>query len=552
MAIKISGNTVIDDSQNISVSGNATATSFVGDGSNLTNLPGGGNVTEATASGTLADGDPVVVNTDGTVSAVEQVGSAWIASLGGQGVEVDSSGNVYTCGTSNSIGQGSNEIFVVKYNSAGVIQWQRSLGGTASDYGYGLALDSSGGVYVGGMTSSIGNGSNYFFLAKYDSSGTIQWQRALGSSNNDQGLNVATDSSDNVYICGTSATSGAGMEELIIAKYNSSGTIQWQRRLGGSANDVAYGVATDSSDNVYVCGATRSNSSNNDILIAKYNSSGTIQWQRLLYSSVQQDIARRIATDSSGNVYISGYTNSIGQGNSDFLIAKYNTSGTLQWQRIIGGAVSEYGYGIAVDSSGGVYFGGSTNSVVAYDNDIFLAKYNSSGVIQWQRYLTYDWDTLYDLTVDDSGSLYLTGGLATAKLPTDGSLTGTYGSYTYAASSLTEAASTLTSSSSSLTAGTSYISEQSVSLTDAASSLTSTVTSLTPSNLTAENYIGISNGAYTNGQTATIQLIGSVDDAQSGLTAGQKYYVQDDGTLAESGSVFAGTAVSSTSLVVKS
>ena len=74
-------------------------------------------------------------------------------------------------------------------------------------------------------------------------------------------------------------------------------------------------------------------------------------------------------------------------------------------------------------------------------------------------------------------------------------------------------------------------------------------------NLTTENYIGISDGAFTNGQTATIQLIGSVDDAQSGLTAGQKYYIQNDGTLSETAddpSVFAGTAVSSTSLVVKS
>ena len=562
MAIKISGNTVIDDSQNISVSGNATANSFVGDGSNLTNLPGGGNVTEATASGTLADGDPVVVNTDGTVSAVEQVGSAWITNLGGRGVAVDSSGNVYVTGYNSSIGQGSHEIYLVKHNSSGVIQWQRSLGGTASDYGYAVAVDSSGGVYIGGITSSAGQGSNDMMIAKYNSSGVIQWQRTLGTSGNDQGQYVATDSSDNVYLCGTSATSGAGMEELIIAKYNSSGTIQWQRRLGGSANDVAYGVATDSSNNVYVCGSTRSNSSNTDVLVAKYNSSGTIQWQRLLYGSSGSDIARRIATDSSGNVYISGYTNSIGQGNADFLIAKYNTSGTLQWQRILGGPVSEYSYGIAVDSSGDVYLGGSTSSIISYDNDIFLAKYNSSGVIQWQRQLTYDYDTLYDLTIDDSGSLYLTGGLATAKLPTDGSLTGTYGSYTYAdaAASLTEAASTLTSSSSSFTAGTSYLTDQSISLTDAdaSSSLTSvlgeslTTTDIAPTNLTSENYIGISNGAYTNGQTATVQLIGSVDDAQSGLTPGQKYYVQNDGTLAESGSVFAGTAVSSTSLVVKS
>ena len=71
------------------------------------------------------------------------------------------------------------------------------------------------------------------------------------------------------------------------------------------------------------------------------------------------------------------------------------------------------------------------------------------------------------------------------------------------------------------------------------------------SNLTAENFIGISEGAYSNGQTATIQVTGSVDDAQSGLTAGQAYYVQDNGTLGESGSVFAGTAVSASKIIVK-
>ena len=70
-------------------------------------------------------------------------------------------------------------------------------------------------------------------------------------------------------------------------------------------------------------------------------------------------------------------------------------------------------------------------------------------------------------------------------------------------------------------------------------------------NLTAENFIGVSNGAYTNGQTATIQVTGSVDDAQSGLTAGQAYYVQDNGTLGESGSVFAGTAVAASKIIVK-
>jgi hypothetical protein len=74
------------------------------------------------------------------------------------------------------------------------------------------------------------------------------------------------------------------------------------------------------------------------------------------------------------------------------------------------------------------------------------------------------------------------------------------------------------------------------------------------SNLTAENFIGISDGAYTNGQTATVQIVGAIDDAQSGLTAARSYYVQNDGTLGltpDSPSVFAGTAVSDTQLIIK-
>ena len=143
-----------------------------------------------------------------------------------------------------------------------------------------------------------------------------------------------------------------------------------------------------------------------------------------------------------------------------------------------------------------------------------------------------------------------------AKLPGDGTLTGTYGSLTYAATTYTSSTSTLTTATSSFTDYVSTMTDAAGTLTAATPTLTSTVTSVqaATSNLTSENYIGISDGAYTNGQTATVQLIGSVDDAQSGLTPGQKYYVQVDGTLSEtadSPSVLAGKAISSTKLAIK-
>ena len=570
MAIKISGNTVIDDSRNITSSGTMSANAYIGDGSQLTNLPGGGNVLEATASGTLADGDPVVVNTDGTVSAVEQVGSAWIATLGGTsndfggGIAVDSSGNVYITGKTESEGAGGSDFLIAKYDSSGAIQWQRTFGGTSDDQGYGVTVDSSGNVYVVGFTYSAGSGLQDWLIAKYNASGTIQWQRVLGGTNYDVAQSVAVDSSGNVYVTGHTGTTGTD-DDVLIVKFNASGTIQWQRKLGGIGYEYGYGIALDSSGNVYIGGQTGSTGAGqNDFLIAKYNSGGSIQWQRTL-GGTGNDSGQAVAVDSSGNVYITGYQESAGAGSYDFLIAKYNTSGTIQWQRTLGGTGVDFGRAIAVDSSGNVYVTGQSHSVGANAPDFIIAKYNTSGTIQWQRTLGGTGsESGFAITVDNLGSVYVTGQTAsagygsndflTAKLPDDGSLTGTYGSFTYASSSLTDASSFVTDASSSLNDASSSLTDASSSLTDAASSLTSSTTSMAPTNLTAENYIGISDGAYSNSQSATIQLAGSVDDAQSGLTPGSKYYVQTNGTLsttADDPSVFAGTAVATTKLIVK-
>ena len=547
-----------------------TATSFIGDGSQLTNLPAAGSSTELTASGTLADGDTTIVNADGTVSAVSLEATGWIATLGGtgddrgRGIAVDSSGNVYVAGQSDSTSNGFYDILITKYNTSGTIQWQRTLGGTNGDIGYEIAVDSSGNVYVAGESNGTGAGGMEALIVKYNASGTIQWQRTLGGTDTEFGRGIAFDSSGNVYVAGSTRSTGAGTYDFLIAKYNTSGTIQWQRTLGGTDRDEGQGIAVDSSGNVYVTGRCQSAGAGSiDVLIAKYNTSGAIQWQRTL-GGTDIDFSLAIAVDSSDNVYVTGYTDVAGLG-QEFLIAKYNSSGTIQWQRTLGGTGSDIGYGIAVDSSGDVYAVGQTTSAGAGNYDILIAKYNASGTIQWQRTLGgTNREEGKGIAVDNSGNVYVTGltesagagsyDLLIAKLPDDGSGTGTYGDLTYATSSLTDSASSLTSQGSSLTNSTSSLTSSTSSLTDSATSLTSATTTVGSTNLTSENYIGISDGAYTNGQTATIQLIGSVDDAQSGLTPGQKYYVQGDGTLsttAGSPSVLAGKAISSTKLAIK-
>jgi uncharacterized delta-60 repeat protein len=423
----------------------------------------------------------------------------WLSTLGGasaeqaESVATDTDGNSYSFGNTSSTGAGSQDFLLVKYDPAGVVQWQRVLGGADGETGYSIAIDSSSNVYAFGYTGSTGAGLLDFLLAKYNSSGTLQWQRILGSTQYEFGYGVAIDSSSNVYVSGVTYSAPIGSLDAMVAKYDSSGTLQWQKALGGADNDFFYELATDSGNNLYALGHTESaGAGGNDFLLAKYNSAGTIQWQRVLGGTGSEQ-GFSVAIDASDNAYILGQTASTGAGGADILLAKYNSSGTLQWQRVLGGADGEAGYGVAIDSFNNVYLTGKTLSAGAGSNDLVIAKYNSAGTIQWQRVLGATGnDTGNSIAVDADDTLYVLGSIYSAgsgsadfflaKLPNDGSLTGTYVldsvDFVYAASSLTASTSTLTAATSSLTSATTTLTAATSTLTSASASLTSYLVNL--------------------------------------------------------------------------
>jgi len=140
----------------------------------------------------------------------------------------------------------------------------------------------------GGLDGNTNSGNEDIFLVKYNSSGTKQWTKQLGTSENDIGNGVTTDSSDNIYVTGNTeggldGNTNSGRTDIFLVKYNSSGTKQWTKQLGTSSLDWGNVVTTDSSDNIYVTGYTsggldgNTNSGFNDIFLVKYNSSGTKQ-----------------------------------------------------------------------------------------------------------------------------------------------------------------------------------------------------------------------------------------------------------------------------------
>jgi LPXTG-motif cell wall-anchored protein len=222
----------------------------------------------------------------------------------------------------------SYDAFAAKLSSSGSLTWNTFLGGTSDETNSGIALDSSGNVYVGGEStgtwgaplSAFGGGANDAFAVKLDNSGNLTWNTFVGGSGDDVGVGFAADSSGNVFVGGYStATWGApvraytGSNDAYAAKLNTSGTLIWNTFLDGSGSDAGLGIAVNSSGAVYVGSNSTASwgspvnpyTSGTDAYVAKLNSSGSLLWHTFL-GGTGSDTGNSVAADNSGNAYLVG------------------------------------------------------------------------------------------------------------------------------------------------------------------------------------------------------------------------------------------------------
>jgi uncharacterized delta-60 repeat protein len=321
----------------------------------------------------------------------------------GFGVAVDGSGNIYVAGMM------TGDVVLLKYDSAGGLVWQKTWGGTGNDYGFGVAVDGSGNIYVTGYTESFGAGNADVVLLKYSPSGGLLWQKTWGGTNSDEGWGVAVDSSGNIYVAGYTYSFGAGNYDVVLLKYDSAGGLVWQKTWGGGSGDFGWGVAVDGSGNIYVTGGTLSfGAGSYDVVLLKFDSSGGLVWQNT-WGDTNEDSGRGVAVDGSGNIYVTGYTMSFGAGYMDVVLLKFDSGGTLQWQRTWGGISVDCGEGVAVDDSGNIYVTGYTDSFGAGGYDVVLLKYDSAGGLVWQKtWGGTDADEGWGVTTH-AGYVYFTG-----------------------------------------------------------------------------------------------------------------------------------------------
>jgi hypothetical protein len=385
------------------------------------------------------------------------------------GVAIDSSDNIYITGTSqganvfgkNATSGTTDDIFVAKLNSSGVVQWVYAAGGTGRDRGRKIALDSSGNIYVtgyywstvdfgGGNVTSNGNWDA--FLLKLDSSGTFQWVKSYGSNYNDLGRDVAIDSNDNIYMLGNyryTVDFGGGDEinnnnsDIFLVKFNSSGVFQWVYTAGASESDDSRALALDSNDNLYITGSFRDTvnfgggnitaANLDDLFILKLNSSGA--YQNIYTSNIfTTQKGKGLAVDSSGNIYATGTfsgTVDFGGGNitssgNDIYLLKLNSSFAFQWVKRFavdnGSTGQALGLAVTVDEDGNVYsvgqiggsvdLGGGTQNFGG-QNDAYIVKHDSSGSFQWSKNFgsgsQNNIDKAQDIVIDSNGFVITVG-----------------------------------------------------------------------------------------------------------------------------------------------
>lgn len=372
-----------------------------------------------------------------------------LANDAGKDIVVDIQENTYITGVFSSSAQfgadtlrsaGAEDIFVAKYSNTGEMQWAVNAGGLHADAGHAIAVDASGRIGIAGSaqgertpavlsTTLPPSSDDDIFVARYDTDGKQLWRVLAGGAGSDKGTDVAFDSAGNCFVTGffqgeakfnkadqhAVMLNSAGQSDCFVAKYDADGRLLWVRSAGGAAADTALGIAVDHFGNCFVTGvfqdsaifgmgqpnvATLKSAGAGDAFVAQYDAEGNFRWARRL-GGVQHDRGKSLVSDARRNLYVVGdfsvtahfdsdtlTLTSVGE--EDIFLARYDSAGALQWARSAGGRTRDLGESVTVGQNGIIYVSGEFSGTAKFDKhelacddklDFFVAEYDDFGQV---------------------------------------------------------------------------------------------------------------------------------------------------------------------------
>ncbi len=379
-------------------------------------------------------------------------------------VTTDGSGNVIVVGFfrgtvnfggGNLTSAGGFDIFVAKFNGAGVHQWSQRFGDASDQRAFSVKTGLGGDIFVTGSFSGTVNfgggdltsmGSNDIWVARFTWDGSHKWSQRFGDASAQEAYSLATDAGGNVIIAGAfdgtvnfggGNRTSAGLKDIFVAKFDQDGAHLWSKRFGDANDNVAESVATDPFGYVIVAGdfygtvnfggSDLVSAGFSDIFVVKFDAAGAHQWSKR-FGDLPGQNAYGVATDLDSDVIITGAfggTVNFGGGDltsaggADIFVAKLNSEGVHKWSRRYGDAGNQTGYSVTADASGNVvvtgYFWGTVNFggsdlISGGLADIFVAKLDVDGLHQWsQGFGDGEPQAGYSVATDASGDVFATG-----------------------------------------------------------------------------------------------------------------------------------------------
>jgi len=315
----------------------------------------------------------------------------WTKAYGGAGGDSASSvvqthdGGYALTGTTDSYGAGGWDVWLVRTDSVGKMQWNKTYGGTEDENGNCGIQTSDGGYALTGWTHSFGAGGTDFWLIKTDSDGNAQWNRTYGGAAMDIPMSVVQTSDGGYALAGFTYSFGAGGPDMWLVKTDSAGNIQWNNTYGGTNWDVAYSMIHTSDGGYVLTGYTYSfGAGGPDMWLVKTDSAGNMQWNKM-YGGASDDEAESVVQTSDGGYALAGITQSYGAGGYDSWLVKTDSAGNIQLNVTYGGADTDYAFSVVQTGDHGYALAGATNSSGAGGLDFWLVRTDSDGNMQWNK-----------------------------------------------------------------------------------------------------------------------------------------------------------------------
>lgn len=296
-----------------------------------------------------------------------------------------SDGSYIAAGITTSYGAGDNDALLMKLNRKGEVQWTKVFGGSGSDVINSAVRTSDGGVIMVGTTTSFGANLIDVWVVKADETGGLQWSKFYKMPGDDYGMSIRETDDGGYAIAGYSNSFGAGNNDILFMKINASGDIIWDKFFGGPFNDVVLSMKYFIGGGFILAGNTFSNNTTGDIILLSLYGDGVFNWCKT-YGGEDYDQANDVQITEDDGYIVAGYTKSYGLVTGDAYFFKTSDDGTIEWSKTIGGGTGlDQNLSVIQTADGGYLAAGETSSFGGGQKDMMTIRLFGDGSYSWMR-----------------------------------------------------------------------------------------------------------------------------------------------------------------------